>query len=153
LIAALTSFKKRKGGASGSVTRRFSMWPYRGECTVGKGSDSNIQVSLAQAAAHLSAESPFKIFFEQGEEVTIELYAPVGTDKQKPHERDELYIIASGHGTFSRGKELVTFEAGDLLYVPAYVPHRFETFSEDFKTGVIFYGPKRPPASSLLQQP
>jgi len=110
-------------------------------------SGSDIQVTLAQAAAHLSAESPFKTFFERGEEITVELYAPVGTDKQQPHERDELYIIASGHGTFSRGKELVTFEAGDLLYVPAHIPHRFETFSEDFKTWVIFYGPKRAPAS------
>jgi mannose-6-phosphate isomerase-like protein (cupin superfamily) len=110
---------------------------------VKKGSVSDIQVSLAQAAAHLSAESPFKTVFEQREEISVELYAPVGIDKQQPHERDELYIIASGHGTFSRGKELVTFEAGDLLYVPAYVPHRFETFSEDFKTWVIFYGPKR----------
>ena len=113
-----------------------------------KESDSDIQVTLAQAAAHLSSESPFKILFEQGEDITVELYAPVGTDKQQPHERDELYIIASGHGTFSRGKELVTFEPGDLLYVPAYVTHRFETFSEDFRTWVIFYGPKRPrPAS------
>jgi mannose-6-phosphate isomerase-like protein (cupin superfamily) len=110
---------------------------------MGQGSGSDIQVTLAQASAHLSAESPFKIFFEQADDISIELYAPVGTDKQQPHERDELYIVASGHGTFSRGDEVVTFRSGDLLYVPAHVPHRFETFSEDFKTWVIFYGPKR----------
>lgn len=109
--------------------------------------NSDIQVTLAQAAAKLSAEDPFNIVFDRGDDISVELYAPVGTDKQQPHERDELYIIASGHGTFSRGKELVTFEAGDLLYVPAYVPHRFETFSEDFKTWVIFYGPKREKSS------
>ncbi|WP_205790178.1 cupin domain-containing protein [Microvirga makkahensis] len=107
------------------------------------GKESDIQVTLARAAADLSADNPFRTVFEQGGEISIELYAPVGTDRQLPHERDELYIIASGHGTFRRGGELVTFEAGDLLYVPAYVPHRFETFSEDFKTWVIFYGPKR----------
>ncbi|WP_414475812.1 cupin domain-containing protein [Microvirga sp. M2] len=106
-------------------------------------SGSDIQVSLAQAAAHLSAAKPFKTFFEQGDAITVELYAPVGTDKQQPHERDELYVIASGHGTFSRGGEIVTFGPGDLLYVPAHVPHRFETFSDEFKTWVIFYGPKR----------
>lgn len=104
---------------------------------------SDIQVALIQASMPLSTDNPFNIVFDRGDEISVELYAPVGTDKQQPHERDELYIIASGHGTLSRGKELVTFEAGDLLYVPAYVPHRFETFSEDFKTWVIFYGPKR----------
>ncbi|MCG7392149.1 cupin domain-containing protein [Microvirga sp. ACRRW] len=106
-------------------------------------SNSDIQVTLAQAAARLSPDNPFNIVFDRGDDISVELYAPVGIDKQQPHERDELYIIASGHGTFSRGKELITFEAGDLLYVPAYVPHRFETFSEDFKTWVVFYGPKR----------
>lgn len=113
---------------------------------------SDIQVTLAQAAAHLSPESPFKIFFEQGQEITVELYAPVGTDRQQPHERDELYIVASGQGTFRRGDEIVTFGPGDLLYVPAYVPHRFETFSADFKTWVIFYGPRREPASPPPQR-
>jgi len=110
---------------------------------MGTSHNSDIQVTLAQAASRLSAENPFHVVFDRGDEISVELYAPVGTDKQQPHERDELYIVASGHGTFSRGDELVTFEAGDLLYVPAYVPHRFETFSEDFKTWVIFYGPKR----------
>jgi mannose-6-phosphate isomerase-like protein (cupin superfamily) len=112
------------------------------------GSKSDIQVTLSQAAAQLSAAHPFNVVFDRGDEISVELYAPVGTDKQQPHERDELYIVASGHGMFSRGEELVTFEAGDLLYVPAYVPHRFEAFSEDFKTWVIFYGPKRERSAS-----
>ncbi|MFT5765663.1 MAG: mannose-6-phosphate isomerase-like protein (cupin superfamily), partial [Saprospiraceae bacterium] len=34
------------------------------------------------------------------------------------------------------------FEAGDVLFVPAGVAHRFEKFTEDFATWVIFYGPK-----------
>ncbi|WP_366523557.1 cupin domain-containing protein [uncultured Sulfitobacter sp.] len=62
---------------------------------------------------------------------------------QKPHDRDELYIVASGPGTFSRGDELVSFGQGDLLFAPAHVPHRFESFSDDFRTWVIFYGEPR----------
>lgn len=104
---------------------------------------SDIQVTLAQAAAPLSAQHPFNIVFDRGDDISVEIYAPVGRDNQTPHEHDELYIIASGHGTFSRGDERVPFGPGDLLYVPAHVPHRFETFSNDFKTWVIFYGPKR----------
>jgi len=104
---------------------------------------SDIQITLAQALAPLSAEHPFNIVFDRGDQISVELYAPVGRDNQTPHERDELYIVASGHGTFSRDDEVITFGPGDLLYVPAYVPHRFETFSDDFRTWVIFYGPKR----------
>lgn len=103
-----------------------------------------IQVTLEQAFRRLSPETPFATVFEQGEEISVELYAPVGADLQQPHDRDELYIIATGAGTFRRGDEVVRFAAGDLLYVPAHVPHRFEEFSEDFKVWVIFYGPRRP---------
>jgi hypothetical protein len=34
------------------------------------------------------------------------------------------------------------FSAGDVLFVPAGVPHRFEDFTDDFGTWVIFYGPE-----------
>jgi len=68
-------------------------------------------------------------------------YAPKEIDPQTPHERDEVYIVASGRGTFVRGTDRVAFEAGDMLFVPANVEHRFEAFSADFATWVVFYGP------------
>lgn len=69
----------------------------------------------------------------------------MGTDLQEPHGRDELYIVVAGNGVFRRGDERVEFAEGDLLYVPAHVDHRFEEFTEDFKSWVIFYGPRREP--------
>ena len=33
-------------------------------------------------------------------------------------------------------------EAGDCLFVAAGVEHRFETFSNDFSTWDVFWGPK-----------
>lgn len=105
-------------------------------------SNDAIRHPLMDVAARLSGAAPFEVVFE-APEVSIELYAPVGTDMQKPHDRDELYIVASGTGTFSRSDELVSFEPGDLLFVPAHVPHRFESFSDDFRTWVIFYGEPR----------
>jgi mannose-6-phosphate isomerase-like protein (cupin superfamily) len=69
------------------------------------------------------------------------LYAPRGSDPQQPHERDEAYIVLSGIGVFVRGEERITFGPGDFLFVPAGAVHRFEDFSEDFATWVIFYGP------------
>ncbi|OXE35640.1 MAG: cupin [Phenylobacterium zucineum] len=104
---------------------------------------SDIAVSLTSALAALPTDKPFVEVFRRDGEISVELYVPQGVDRQTPHSRDELYIIAEGTGTFRRDQESVTFGPGDLLYVPAWVDHRFETFSPDFKVWVIFYGPKR----------
>lgn len=78
----------------------------------------------------------------------IRLYAPKGHDPQTPHDRDELYIVARGHGKFRVGERVEPFGAGALLYVAANEVHRFEDFSDDFATWVVFYGlVKTAPAS------
>ena len=74
--------------------------------------------------------------------VEVRWYAPKGPDPQGPHERDEIYIVASGEGMFVRGAERVPFRANDLLFVPAKMEHRFEEFSADFATWVVFWGPQ-----------
>jgi mannose-6-phosphate isomerase-like protein (cupin superfamily) len=68
-------------------------------------------------------------------------YRPRPTDTQHPHVRDELYLIASGRGTFACAGERKSFEPGDALFVPRGVEHRFEDFSDDFAAWVIFFGP------------
>jgi mannose-6-phosphate isomerase-like protein (cupin superfamily) len=71
----------------------------------------------------------------------VRLYAPRGFDPQEPHDQNEVYIIMSGQGTFRRGAETAPFAAGDVLFVPAQMAHRFEAFSDDFTAWVVFYGP------------
>jgi mannose-6-phosphate isomerase-like protein (cupin superfamily) len=61
---------------------------------------------------------------------------------QEPHSRDEIYVIASGSGTFQCGDARSPFKAGDVLFVPAGIEHRFLEFSGDFGTWVFFYGPE-----------
>src|SRR3712207_7720931 len=51
---------------------------------------------------------------------------------QTPHTRDELYVVAQGHGTFINGDKEHPFSAGVVLFVPAGVEHRFEDFTDDF---------------------
>lgn len=99
---------------------------------------------LDEAAAALALAAlpvSFAVLFERGD-VSVELFAPRGVDTQTPHTRDELYIVSSGSGTFRRGDETCEFRAGDLLFVPAHVDHRFERFTDDFRTWVIFFGPE-----------
>ena len=72
-----------------------------------------------------------------------ELYAPRGQDPQQPHAQDELYFIQCGQGDFVQGDTRQRFQAGDAFFVPAGQVHRFEHFSDDFVTWVVFWGPPR----------
>lgn len=84
---------------------------------------------------------PYMELFAHGS-LSVEIYQPVGVDQQMPHTRDEVYVVVSGNGEFVNGGARKPFEAGELLFVPAEVEHRFENFSDDFATWVIFYGPE-----------
>ena len=74
--------------------------------------------------------------------LSVEIYAPRGTDPQTPHTRDEAYIVVAGSGEFVFGDQRVTFTAGDFLFAPAGAVHRFENFTDDLVVWVIFYGPE-----------
>ena len=69
------------------------------------------------------------------------MYQPVTTDHQRPHDRDECYVIIEVHGKFEMGDEIVSFGPGDFLFVPAGLPHRFTDFGNTMSTWVMFYGP------------
>ncbi|PLX36503.1 MAG: cupin domain-containing protein [Hyphomicrobiales bacterium] len=72
--------------------------------------------------------------------MTLRYYAPRGHDAQTPHDQDEIYVVASGSGTFECDGVRKPFVAGDALFVAAGIDHRFLDFTEDFGTWVIFYG-------------
>jgi mannose-6-phosphate isomerase-like protein (cupin superfamily) len=74
--------------------------------------------------------------------LVVELYTPMDKDPQKPHSRDEVYLVARGAGEFFDGTSRCRVEAGSFLFVPAGQVHRFENFSKDFAVWVIFYGPE-----------
>ncbi len=72
--------------------------------------------------------------------MSVELYKPQNIDPQTPHTQDELYVIISGSGEFVNDGICTGFQQGDILFVKAGVEHRFENFTSDFATWVIFYG-------------
>ena len=73
--------------------------------------------------------------------MSVELYAPRGVDPQTPHAQDELYIIHAGVATLVCEGEHSHCAAGTVHFVPAGADHHFESFSEDFATWVVFWGP------------
>jgi mannose-6-phosphate isomerase-like protein (cupin superfamily) len=101
------------------------------------------RVSVEDALAHLpgAAGERFASVLEHGS-LLVEIYAPQGIDPQQPHTRDEVYIIVRGSGVFLNGGVRHWFTSGDMLFVPAGREHRFEAFTEDLVTWVIFYGPE-----------
>ena len=99
-------------------------------------------LTMAQAAARIPGPGGerFVELFRHGS-LSVELYAPRGSDHQQPHDRDEVYVVVAGRGAFRNGDQRHPFEPGDVLFVPAHVPHRFEDFSDDLAVWVFFYGP------------
>lgn len=94
----------------------------------------------ADAAAETGETATFSTLFTHGS-MQLEIYQPQQVDRQQPHTQDELYVIAAGRGFFvCDGRERQAVEVGEVLFVPAGVAHRFEDFSDDFATWVIFYG-------------
>jgi hypothetical protein len=97
---------------------------------------------LDMAALPLPAGRLSKQAFDSGA-IELRYYAPEGSDQQVPHDRDELYFVAAGTGWFVREGERVAFAPGDVLFAAAGETHRFEDFTPDFATWVLFYGPAR----------
>jgi len=71
----------------------------------------------------------------------VEIFAPRGRDAQRPHARDEVYVVIQGSGFYVNGSQRFAFRPGDMMFAAAGEEHHFENFSEDFFTWVLFYGP------------
>lgn len=99
------------------------------------------KVSLAEATQKLSQHHESFLLLFKNSTLDLELYKPHLVDKQTPHDRDEVYLIASGEAVFELEEKTTTVKTGDFLFVPAYAPHKFVEFSEDFSTWVLFFGP------------
>ena len=101
------------------------------------------QITLADAKKAVPTKDgkAFQLMFRHGS-LDVEIYSPQGTDPQKPHSRDELYVVASGTGTFVCQGKRMRFSPGDALFAAAGEVHRFEEFSNDFVVWVMFYGPE-----------
>jgi len=80
--------------------------------------------------------------------MSVEIYAPVGTDPQTPHEQDELYLVHAGRAVFEMDGERQPVGPGTVFFVPAGARHRFVEFTRDFAAWVVFWGPAGGEAAS-----
>lgn len=59
-------------------------------------------------------------------------------DPQQPHAQDEMYYAISGRAQIRVGDEDSAVESGSAIFVPAGVPHRFHSITEDLAMLVAF---------------
>lgn len=99
-----------------------------------------MKISIADALSQLD-RSNGQLFAKVMEHssMSVEIYRPIKTDLQTPHQQDELYVIMSGNGEFLNDGKRTVFTPGDVLFVAAGIEHRFENFTDDFVTWVIFF--------------
>jgi mannose-6-phosphate isomerase-like protein (cupin superfamily) len=90
---------------------------------------------VSNAGAHSTA------VFVHGS-LLVKVYAPVDADPQTPHTRDEIYVVMRGRGVFFDGENRRPVGPGDFLFVAAGLVHRFEGFTADFATWVMYFGPE-----------
>ena len=108
-----------------------------------------MKVSIDQALACLPAGgtdayprgAPF-LRMMAGGTMSVEVFAPKVADLQQPHAQDELYFIHSGTAQIIINEQSFDAASGDAFFVAARVAHKFENFSSDFATWVVFYGPQ-----------
>jgi mannose-6-phosphate isomerase-like protein (cupin superfamily) len=61
-----------------------------------------------------------------------------GTDTQRPHGEDEVYVVLAGSARLSAGDSVVPVEPGSIVFVRAGVPHSFQDIAEDLAVLVLF---------------
>ena len=106
---------------------------------------ASILPTLARLPGPASARYPQGVPFATvmaGGTMRVEVFAPKSADLQQPHPQDELYFVHSGSGEVVINGQRFSAAAGDAFFVAAGVEHRFENFSDDFVTWVVFYGPQ-----------
>lgn len=78
--------------------------------------------------------------FLREESMSAGLYvlAAGAADGQSPHTEDEVYVVLSGRARFTAGDQTRDAAAGDIIFVPANLPHRFYDITEDLRLVVVF---------------
>ena len=71
-----------------------------------------------------------------------------GTDPQKPHAEDEVYVVMSGRGRLRTGDEDVAVGPGSVAFVAAGIDHRFHDIEERLSVLVVFAPAETAPAGT-----
>jgi len=90
-------------------------------------------------AERASAGSPWRQFLaEPSMRVGLYVLEPDQTDRQQPHEQDEVYHVVEGRGVLTVGDDEIPVEPGSVVFVEAGADHRFSRIDETLNVLVVF---------------
>jgi len=72
--------------------------------------------------------------------VDVAIWPAGSTDRQRPHEEDEVYYVINGRGAIRVADEDRPVKAGSLVFVAAGVDHRYHDIEEEIRV-LIFWAP------------
>ena len=108
------------------------------------GAGSVALMPIIEGAGRLEAGPAAVRYVEQlrVDDLSVGTYslAVGGVDGQSPHTEDEVYVVTGGRATFVDDTGRHAIGPGDVIFVAAGVPHRFEEITEDL-TLVVVFGP------------
>jgi mannose-6-phosphate isomerase-like protein (cupin superfamily) len=99
--------------------------------------------SLARKAQH-SVNGYLEFLRVPALSAGVYVLAAGATDSQTPHSEDEVYYVVRGRGRFRRGREELSANPGDVLFVPAREPHHFHSIVEELVLLVVFAPAEQP---------
>jgi quercetin dioxygenase-like cupin family protein len=96
--------------------------------------------TLAEALARRQATGGPWVELLSVPDLSVGLYvlAAGADDPQQPHTEDEVYVILAGRGRFTALAQTRDCGPGDVIFVPARVPHRFHDIAEELRIVVVF---------------
>mgnify|MGYP000107539219 CR=1 FL=1 len=104
-----------------------------------------LQLLPGAATTQYPEGSPSVVVLQHGS-MQLKVFTPStntgGQDRQLPHAQDELYMVHAGSATIRINDAPFEARPGDAFFVPAGASHRFDNFTPDFVTWVVFYGPQ-----------
>jgi ethanolamine utilization protein EutQ (cupin superfamily) len=93
-------------------------------------------------ASQVASPNPeYLVSFDNGD-CLFGYWTPRSKDDQKPHDRDEIYVLIAGSAKFDMDEKCRVVKTGDLIFVPAGKTHRFIDHSDDLAMWVAFFGPR-----------
>ena len=78
--------------------------------------------------------------------VGLAIWPTGATDRQRPHDEDEVYYVISGRGVITVAHEERPVKAGSLVFVAAGVQHRFHDVEEELRV-LVFWAPPHTPSA------
>jgi mannose-6-phosphate isomerase-like protein (cupin superfamily) len=98
-----------------------------------------------EVASAKAASQPWREFLRVATMSAGVYVLPAGAnDRQTPHAEDEVYYVVRGRGRFHHGSVDSEAKPGDVIFVPARVPHRFHSITEELVLLVVFAPPETP---------